>query len=50
MKQKILWRLVAVGNGTKTLLFDVFSAFAKGIPLRFIGNDKSTTPPPTAVK
>ena len=32
---KNLWRLVAVGNGSKTPLFDFFSAFAKGISLRY---------------
>ena len=28
---KILWRLVAVGNGSKNPLFDFFSAFAEGM-------------------
>ena len=30
---KILWRLVAVGNGSKIPLFDFFSAFAEGMSL-----------------
>ena len=32
---KILWRLVAVGNGSKNPLFDFFSAFAEGMSLRY---------------
>ena len=32
---KILWRLLAVGNGSKITLFDFFSAFAEGLSLRY---------------
>ena len=32
---KILWRLLAVGNGSKIPLFDFFSAFAEGLSLRY---------------
>ena len=31
---EVLWRLVAVGNGSSIPLFDFFSAFAKGMSLR----------------
>ena len=37
MKQKILWRFVAVRNGSKIPLFNFFSAFAKRMfPLNVI--------------
>ena len=32
---KILWRFVAVSNGSKIPLFDFFSAFAEGMSLRY---------------
>ena len=32
---EVLWRLVAVGNGSKIPLFYFISAFAKGMSLRY---------------